>query len=164
MLNVTEELKLAAKNVKLVLFDLYGTLVCNTNQDNREELFELVNELEAFAEKLKSKNIYAGIISGALDEDTQTKLEAIENLNINMASLDKLSVGQRLIEKYGISFDEVLFIGDELFDLPLLRQVGISVSTQDARREVKRAVKFIIPIDCGIGVLKYFKYEIFGAI
>jgi len=161
LLNVTEELKEASQKIKLVLFDLYGTLVCNTNQANKAELLELVDVLETFVAKLKSKNIHAGIISGALDDDIQSKLSRIENLEINLASLDKLSVGEKLIEKYELTFDEVLFIGDELFDLPLLREVGVSVATQDARREVRRGVKFIIPIDCGMGVLKYFNDEIF---
>lgn len=161
MLNITEELKEASQKVKLVLFDLYGTLVCNTNQDNKNELLEMVKLIKEFTEKLKRKNIYAGIISGALDEDIESKLSEVENLEIYFASLDKLSVGEKLIKKYNLTFDEVLFIGDELFDLPLLRQVGVSVSTRDARREVKRGVKYIIPVDCGVEVLKYFKSEIF---
>lgn len=162
MLNGVDDIKSDAKNVKLVLFDLFGTLISNGDEKNPEVINNLVTSLSKFIEHVQKKDIKVGIISGTLSEYVTGKFSKIKNCDMYFSSLDKLKLGESIIEKYNLSFDQVLFIGDELFDLPLLRKVGVSVTTQNARREVKRGVKYVLPIECGIGLLDYLLEEVFS--
>jgi 3-deoxy-D-manno-octulosonate 8-phosphate phosphatase (KDO 8-P phosphatase) len=54
-----------------------------------------------------------------------------------------VSAFRRIIKKYKLTPDEVCFIGDDEFDLPLLQLVGISAAPADAMSRVKREVDFV---------------------
>ncbi|HTY59977.1 MAG TPA: HAD hydrolase family protein, partial [Bacteroidota bacterium] len=52
--------------------------------------------------------------------------------------------------------DEFAFIGDDLFDIPLLKTVGLSAAPPNALREVRRSVHYVTRAAGGEGAVRDF--------
>jgi len=55
------------------------------------------------------------------------------------------------IKKMGFLEDEILYMGDELFDIPILKKCGFSATAADAAFEVKEVVDYISCYHGGFG-------------
>lgn len=77
--------------------------------------------------------------------------------------LDKKPVLDQLCEKYGLTYDQVAHLGDDLPDLPLLRRVGLACCPSDAVEEVKAACHWAVPKAGGHGVLRLVAERILKA-
>lgn len=131
------------KSTKLVLFDLDGVLI----QEHRDfSLEQILHPLKKFVEELSEQGIRFAIISGRR-KDEVTDFVNEYNIPLISSSLNKVSDAEKLIKEIGIDFDEVFFMGDDILDIPLLQKVGFSAAPKNARREVKRVVKKIIPAE-----------------
>src|SRR5437879_12022992 len=56
---------------------------------------------------------------------------------------DKLALLTTLAQKYGLSLEQVAYIGDDVNDLEALRAVGLSAAPADAMPSVLKAVHYI---------------------
>lgn len=69
---------------------------------------------------------------------------------------DKLIAFEELKEKYNLNDDEFAYIGDDEFDIPLLKQVGFSACPQSAVPEVKKHVHHVCELRGGYGAVREF--------
>jgi len=145
--NINESIR----KIKLFLFDLDGVLLLRKDSSH-EELFACMAE---FANKLKSKNLSAGIITGRTNDPLTKKLANIDNWEIVTSSFNKVGSVKQLLFKLNLGFDNVLYIGDDMLDIPLLQKVGVAIAPSSARREVKRVVDIIIDVDKNKSILQY---------
>jgi 3-deoxy-D-manno-octulosonate 8-phosphate phosphatase (KDO 8-P phosphatase) len=67
---------------------------------------------------------------------------------------DKVSAMRTLQKKYGFDDEEFAFVGDELFDMPLLQTVGFSAAPRNARLEVKKIVDYVTSVEGGDGAVR----------
>jgi len=68
--------------------------------------------------------------------------------------LVKKPVLEQLCAKYGLRPEEVVHVGDDLADLPLLTEVGLACCPRDAVAEVQALAHWVVPVDGGRGVLR----------
>ena len=61
---------------------------------------------------------------------------------------------EALAQKYNLSLDEIAYIGDDINDLEVLRQVGWSFAPSDAIDEVKKAVTYVVSRRGGEGAVR----------
>lgn len=59
-----------------------------------------------------------------------------------------------LLEKRGIAWEEVAFVGDDLADLPVLQRVGLPIAVANAREEVKAVAAHITTASGGHGAVR----------
>ncbi|MGH7254766.1 MAG: KdsC family phosphatase, partial [Nitrospirales bacterium] len=67
---------------------------------------------------------------------------------------DKVSVLKQLVRKYGLSLDEVAYIGDDVNDLGALRAVGLSAAPADALPQVRKVVTYVCKKKGGEGAVR----------
>ena len=71
---------------------------------------------------------------------------------------DKLETKQAafedLVAKYNLKPEEILYMGDDLPDIPLLKQVGLSCCPYDASRDVLAIASYISPDKGGHGAVR----------
>ncbi len=144
-----KNIKEKIKNIKMFLFDLDGVIVLH--KDKNED--ELIRCMKEFTEKLEKDNYSAGIITARNDDELTAKLSKISNCRVVTASFNKVSKVEKIIEEFNMSFDNVLYIGDDMLDIPLLQKAGIAIAPSSARREVKRVVDFTIDITVNGSIL-----------
>ncbi len=69
---------------------------------------------------------------------------------------DKLALARQICDEMGITLREVAFIGDDINDLPLLREVGFSGCPDNSPWYVKSEVRFPGEIRGGEGAFREF--------
>ena len=92
-------------------------------------------------------------------ENSQIVARRAEKLKITHCYLgvkDKLSLARRLCDELEISLRDVAFIGDDINDLPLLREVGFSGCPDNTPFYVKKNVRFIGTKHGGEGAFREF--------
>ncbi len=67
---------------------------------------------------------------------------------------DKVAKFSELLAELSLSAEQAAFIGDEVSDLPLLRQVGFAATVPDAVSEVRRAVHYVTTRPGGSGAVR----------
>ena len=137
------------KDIKIFLFDLDGVLILRKDR-NEEELIKCMDE---FTQKLKSDNYYAGVITARNDDALTEKLSTVDNCFVVTASFNKVGSVEKIIKKLNLEFSNVLYIGDDMLDIPLLQRAAIAIAPSSARREVKRVVDFTVEITVNGSIL-----------
>lgn len=105
---------------------------------------------------LKYLNIPLAIMTG---ENTQIVQRRADKLNIKHVFLgvkDKLTLAKKVCQEMGISLAEVAFIGDDINDLLLLQEVGLSAVPSNAPNYIKNKVDIILETKGGDGAFRTF--------
>ncbi len=66
---------------------------------------------------------------------------------------DKKAVLEELTAASGVPAGRIAYIGDDVFDLPVLNRVGFSVAVQNAMMEVKQFVDMVTSLPGGSGAV-----------
>ncbi|RPG65305.1 MAG: HAD-IIIA family hydrolase [Flavobacteriaceae bacterium TMED42] len=154
---------MSSKNYKLLLnkittfvFDVDGVLTNGKILVTTEgEMYREMNTRDGFALKyalLKGFNI--GIISGGTNQGVKKRLE---NLGVNKVYLgihEKDIALDDFINTYNINPDEVLYMGDDVPDMPVMEKVGVATCPQDAVPDVKRIADYVSHKNGGDGCVR----------
>jgi len=73
---------------------------------------------------------------------------------VHQGADDKLAVLTRLVEKHGLTLDQVAYIGDDVNDLEALRAVGLSAAPADAMHAVLKCVHYVCAKKGGEGAVR----------
>lgn len=106
--------------------------------------------------------IPVGIITG---EDTEIVARRAAKLKIDylfQGVKNKLEVAENLCKELNISLDEVAYIGDDLGDIELLKNVGISATPNSAPDYIKKYSQMVMTKNGGEGVFREFVEKILG--
>lgn len=144
------------ENIKLFLVDCDGVLT-----DGGMYYFESGDEAKKFNTRdgmafklLKERNIKIGIITG---ENTNIVLNRGKKLGMDYIYIgvdNKLNVINKLIKDLNISYNNVLYVGDDLNDLEVIKKVGLSACPSDAQKIIKKNCKYVSNKDGGSGVIR----------
>jgi 3-deoxy-D-manno-octulosonate 8-phosphate phosphatase (KDO 8-P phosphatase) len=83
----------------------------------------------------------------------------VKDLNVDevvQGSMDKVSAMREIQKRHNLTDEEIAFMGDDLFDLPLLHAVGLSAAPRNARPEVKMSVDYVAKTEGGNGAVREF--------
>ena len=85
------------------------------------------------------------IISGAYSEGVANRLDYLGVEDYFLGVDDKVDIFEDYIESRNLDAGEVLFMGDDLPDYPLMRLVGLPVCPSDAVPEVLDLAQYVSP-------------------
>lgn len=100
------------------------------------------------------KGFKIGIITGGNDPMVKARLEYLGLEDYYPAVKDKLIPFQDFKEKYNLKDEEILMMGDDLPDLPLIKKSLIGACPANAVAEIKLASDYISPIKGGEGAVR----------
>src|SRR5271165_4945562 len=81
--------------------------------------------------------IKTGIITKRISETVALRARDLKMDHIYQGIQDKAAVFAQILAKDGITADEAAFVGDDVIDLPAMRQCGLAIAVKNARPEVK---------------------------
>ena len=114
-----------------------------------------MNIKDGLALQMAIKNEYRVIIiSGGASEPVIQRLQYLGLSEIYLGLKNKLRFFENYIEQNGIKWKEVLYMGDDLPDLPVLEKVGLPCCPADAVYEVKKISTYISPVNGGNGCVR----------
>ena len=98
-----------------------------------------------------------GVISGWPDNVSQQAI--LEHLNIKRVSLgsnNKLEILNQWCKELGISLDEVAYIGDDVNDIKVMKEVKLVACPNNAVEEVKKIANVVCEKNGGEGAVREF--------
>jgi 3-deoxy-D-manno-octulosonate 8-phosphate phosphatase (KDO 8-P phosphatase) len=144
------------KPIRTFIFDVDGVLTDGT-------VLVMENGLQArrmsirdgFALQLAVKCGYRVIIvSGSSPSPVIDRLSKLGITEVHMSVLDKETFIAELMDRFKIKKEEVLYMGDDLPDLPVMSTVGLSACPADAAPEIREAAKYISTVNGGAGCVR----------
>lgn len=94
------------------------------------------------------------VISGGASEPVIGRLQYLGLSEIHLGLKDKLKFLELYLQQNNLAWEEVLYMGDDLPDLPVLQKVGLPCCPADAVIEVKKISKYISPVEGGYGCVR----------
>ncbi len=145
------------KPIKLIAMDVDGVLT-----DGKLWLMpslDLVRNMDikdGYALQLAVKKGYhVVVISGAVDTGAvENRLKGLGILDVNMAVKDKSALLNKKISEWGFTRDQVLFIGDDIPDFEVMKNVGLSCCPADAIAEIIQIADYISSYKGGCGCVR----------
>jgi 3-deoxy-D-manno-octulosonate 8-phosphate phosphatase (KDO 8-P phosphatase) len=145
-----------ASNVRLFLVDVDGVLT-----DGGIVYDALGREIKRFhvrdghgIKMLQQAGVEVGIISGRTSEVVAVRGRELGISLVRQGATDKVAVWRRILEEKGISAAQTAYVGDDIVDVPLLRQVGFAAAVADAESYVLAAADFISSRPGGQGAVR----------
>jgi 3-deoxy-D-manno-octulosonate 8-phosphate phosphatase (KDO 8-P phosphatase) len=149
-----------ARRVRLLGLDVDGVLTDNgvyigPVAGERVELkrFDIQDGLGLIL--LRTANIPVVWVSGRRSEATALRAAELRVTELlQVPGPRKAAAFQEVLERHGIDWDEVAFMGDDLADLPILRRVGLPIAVANAVGEVKQIAAYITRAQGGHGAVR----------
>ena len=139
--------------IKAIVFDLDGVLSAETISLGVDGTpLRTVNIKDGYAIQLAIKmGLRIAIISGCKIEAVRKRYEGLGMEDIYLGASVKIKVYEEFKAKYGFEDEEVMFMGDDVPDLEVMRRVGCPVCPADACQEVKELSCYVSQHNGGYG-------------
>lgn len=95
----------------------------------------------------------AAIISGRQTQATQIRAEQLEIEYVLQDCKQKLPAFEQLLQKLGVTFEQVACIGDDVMDIPLVRRAGFGAAVANAAEELKTYAHYVTSRQGGDGAV-----------
>ncbi|MCW9058575.1 MAG: 3-deoxy-manno-octulosonate-8-phosphatase KdsC [Gammaproteobacteria bacterium] len=142
-----------AARIRLLIFDVDGVLT-----DGSLFLGDDGQEYKAFHSRdghgikmLLSHGMEVAIITGRTSEVVKHRMANLGVKRIYQGQHDKTVAFLELLAEMNLSADQVAYVGDDVVDLPVMRQVGLAIAVQDAHPLVKKHAHWQTPSGGGRG-------------
>lgn len=150
------ELKAIAKNIKLMAFDVDGVMTNNSLifDENGVE-YKMFNGKDGQGlELLQKAGIIPAIITKRYNGTIEHRAKVLGITELHQGVKNKTDALNEIIQKYGLSYNEISYMGDDLPDICVLEKVGLPCCPLDAVDEVKEVSKFISTKKGGEGAVR----------
>lgn len=140
------------KKITTFIFDIDGVLTDGALYVMDTGIARRMSIKDGYAIQLAIKRGYRiVIISGAESIPAAERLKKLGIHDIFMAVMDKKAVIEKWIATHQLDAEEILFMGDDMPDLPAMSVVGLPSCPADAASEIRQVVKYVSPFAGGNG-------------
>jgi len=98
--------------------------------------------------------IKTGLITKRISDTVALRARELKLEHVHQGIQDKLTVFKEILQQEGLRSDEAAFVGDDVIDLPVMRNCGLAVAVANARGEVKKEAHYVTPHSGGDGALR----------
>lgn len=146
------------ENIKAFVFDVDGVFTDGSVLAMPDgDLLRTFNAKDCFAVRMAVDNGYpVAIITGGCSQSIIQRAISlgVEAKDLYQLSRDKRPDFLRFCSDHGLQPSEVVFVGDDVPDIPALREAGLAVCPSDAVADVKEACNYISPFPGGRGCIR----------
>jgi 3-deoxy-D-manno-octulosonate 8-phosphate phosphatase (KDO 8-P phosphatase) len=104
----------------------------------------------------KRAGLEVGFLSGRSSEATRRRAAELGISILIQGETDKRIGYAKVVTEHGFADEEIGYMGDDLFDLPVIGRVGLSAAPADAVDEVRAQVDWISRHNGGRGAVREF--------
>lgn len=139
--------------IKAIIFDVDGVLSAETITLSADgEPLRTVNIKDGYAIQLAVKmGLRVVILTGGRTEAVRLRYERLGVEDIHMGCAVKIRAYDEFLEKYKLTDAEVMYMGDDVPDLEIMRRAGCPVCPQDACLDIKDVSLYVSPYRGGYG-------------
>jgi 3-deoxy-D-manno-octulosonate 8-phosphate phosphatase (KDO 8-P phosphatase) len=153
---ISKEIKARLKKVRMLILDVDGVMT-----DGRIWWIEGTGWTRAFSVKdgyglrlLMRAGFDIAVISGGDSKSVRERAQFLGIKHVYLGDENKLTALEKIMKATGYKHDQLAFVGDDLFDMPVLELVGFSATVPHAVPEVKEIVHYITTEPGGFGAVR----------
>ena len=131
------------KKIRAIIFDIDGVLSAETITLSSDGVpLRTVNIKDGYAIQLAMKlGLRIVIMTGANVSSICRRYEGLGVEDIYVGCAVKIKAYEAFLQQYGLNDGEVMYMGDDIPDLQIMRRVGCPVCPKDACPEIKEVVQ-----------------------
>ena len=139
--------------IKAIIFDIDGVLSAETITLSAEGVpLRTVNIKDGYAIQLAVKlGLRIVILTGANTPSVRVRYESLGVEDIYTGCSVKIEKYQELTARYQLTDEEVMYMGDDIPDLEIMRRVGCPVCPKDVCPEIKEVSLYVSDRKGGYG-------------
>lgn len=146
----------AFRQIRTFIFDVDGVLTNNLVlilEDGK--LLRQMNIRDGYAIKRAVQTGFrVCVITGGKSEGVRERLQALGVTDIYLGRQEKLEAYEELVEAYTLKEEEILYMGDDVPDYPVMRKVGLPTCPADAAPEVLAIARYVSGYRGGEGCVR----------
>jgi len=147
------------RNIKAIAFDIDGVMTDGGILAMPDgDLLRIFDAKDAFGVRMAKMNgLHTAIITGGSSGSILHRFTTcgVDEEDIYLHSRIKLDDFHDFCSRHGLKASEVMYFGDDLPDIGIMRECGLAVAPSDAVAEVKEAAGFISPFPGGKGCMRH---------
>ena len=138
------------------IFDVDGVLTDGTvTVFPNGELIRTMNIKDGYALKVAIDMGYrVCIISGGTNEAVKLRLKALGVTDVYLGAHNKIEFFTEYLERHKIDPKEVLYMGDDIPDLPVMLRSGLATCPKDAVQEIRNISLYVSQKNGGKGCVR----------
>lgn len=149
-------LKKRLNQIRMLVLDVDGIMTdCRVFMDGDNEWRRMFSIRDGYGlARLKKAGFKTAVITGSKARDIQ---ERVRHLKIDFffeGHLEKMACLEELAQTSGLSFDQMAYMGDDDFDIPVLKAVGFAATVPDALDEVHKISHYVTKRPAGNGAVR----------
>jgi 3-deoxy-D-manno-octulosonate 8-phosphate phosphatase (KDO 8-P phosphatase) len=139
--------------IRAIVFDVDGVLSAETIALSADgEPLRTINIKDGYAIQLAVKlGLRIAILTGGKSAGIRMRYEGLGVEDIYMGCAVKIVTYEEFLRRYGLSDEEVMYMGDDIPDLEIMHRVGCAVCPKDACAEVKAVSCYVSDLRGGYG-------------
>ncbi len=143
-------------NINTFIFDVDGVLTDGTvTITTSGEMLRTMSIKDGFALKTAvNAGFNVCIISGGSNEGVRKRLQGLGVTDIYLGAHNKIEQLNDYLEKKNVKASDVLYMGDDIPDFPVMKLAGLPCCPQDAAPEIKAISKYISHKNGGKGAAR----------
>lgn len=144
--------------IKLVAFDVDGVMTNgNITYDDNGVEYKTFNAKDGHGiVELHNAGIKTAIITGRNCTAVAKRAQDLKIDELYQGVQDKLAVLDEILQKYGLEYSQVAYMGDDIPDICILEKVELAGCPKDAVQEVKDIANFEADKNGGCGAVREF--------
>ncbi len=144
------------EHITTLIFDVDGVLTDGTiTVTTSGEMLRSMNIKDGYALKTAVDNGFnICIISGGSNEGVRLRLEGLGIKDIYLGAHNKIEQLSTYLSTHNIKPENVLYMGDDIPDYPVMKGIGLPCCPQDAVPEIKNISKYVSHKKGGKGAVR----------
>jgi 3-deoxy-D-manno-octulosonate 8-phosphate phosphatase (KDO 8-P phosphatase) len=144
------------QHITTFIFDVDGVLTDGTvTITTSGDMLRKMNIKDGYALKTAVDNGFnVCVISGGSNKGVRKRLQGLGITDIYLSAHNKIEQLEEYLDIYNIKAESVLYMGDDIPDVPVMKLVGLPCCPQDAVPEIKVISKYISHKNGGKGAVR----------
>ena len=147
------------KNIRAFAYDIDGVMTDGSVLAMPDgDILRIFNAKDSFGVRMASMHGYpTAVITGGRSESLihRSLMCGVKKEDVYLNSRNKLKDFEHFCSKYGLKPEEVMYFGDDIPDVAVIRAAGIGVAPADACAEAREAADLVSPFPGGRGCVRH---------
>ncbi|HVJ08320.1 MAG TPA: HAD hydrolase family protein [Acidisarcina sp.] len=152
-----------ARRIKIILFDVDGVLTDGSiwmvpvsgaspsaSEDSHNISSARMVEAKGFSAHdgtaislARIAGMKCGVITKRISDTVALRARDLKLEFVYMGQAYKMRAVREILDKEGATLEEIAYVGDDVIDLPVMRECGLAIAVANAREQVKAAAHFV---------------------
>ncbi|HUO82648.1 MAG TPA: HAD family hydrolase [Gammaproteobacteria bacterium] len=103
---------------------------------------------------LSAAGVHVAVISGRRSEAVSRRMQELGVTRVFQGDDDKLPIFRALVDELGVAREQVAYVGDDVLDIPVLKESGLPIAVADAHPAVRAVTHWTTPSPGGRGAVR----------